>query len=116
MTDPVIVVEELRMRYRGAARCSVDGISFTVAAGETFGFLGPNGAGKTTTRRILTGLLRGHQGRADVLGRPVGRWGPEFYEHIGVGFELPAHFSRLTARENLAASNPLSLPTTPTAS
>ncbi|HEU5470615.1 MAG TPA: ABC transporter ATP-binding protein [Actinophytocola sp.] len=103
MTDPVIVVEELRMRYRGAARCSVDGISFTVAAGEIFGFLGPNGAGKSTTQRILTGLLRGHQGRADVLGRPVAGWGPEFYEHIGVGFELPAHFSRLTARENLAA-------------
>jgi fluoroquinolone transport system ATP-binding protein len=103
MTDPVIVVDELRMRYRGARTCAVDGISFTVAAGEIFGFLGPNGAGKSTTQRILTGLLRGHQGRADVLGRPVARWGPDYYEHVGVGFELPAHFSRLTARENLAA-------------
>jgi fluoroquinolone transport system ATP-binding protein len=83
--------------------CAVGGISFTVGEGEVFGFLGPNGAGKSTTQRILTGLLRGHQGRADVLGRPVARWGPEYYEHIGVGFELPAHFSRLTGRENLAA-------------
>jgi fluoroquinolone transport system ATP-binding protein len=99
----VIEVDELRMRYRGAATCAVDGISFTVGEGEVFGFLGPNGAGKSTTQRILTGLLRGHQGRADVLGRPVAGWGPEYYEHIGVGFELPAHFSRLTARENLAA-------------
>jgi fluoroquinolone transport system ATP-binding protein len=99
----VIVVDELRMRYRGATTYAVDGISFTVAKGEVFGFLGPNGAGKSTTQRILTGLLRGHQGRADVLGRPVERWGPDYYEHIGVGFELPAHFSRLTARENLAA-------------
>ncbi|MFC4857775.1 ABC transporter ATP-binding protein [Actinophytocola glycyrrhizae] len=103
MTDPVIVVDELRMRYRGAATPAVDGISFTVAEGEVFGFLGPNGAGKSTTQRILTGLLRGHEGRADVLGRPVARWGRNYYEHIGVGFELPAHFSRLTARENLAA-------------
>jgi fluoroquinolone transport system ATP-binding protein len=103
MTDPVIVVDELRMRYRGASSCAVDGISFTVADGEIFGFLGPNGAGKSTTQRILTGLLRGHQGRADVLGRSVARWGPDYYEHIGVGFELPAHFSRLTARENLGA-------------
>lgn len=103
MTDPVIVVDELRMRYRGAATPAVDGISFTVAAGEIFGFLGPNGAGKSTTQRILTGLLRGHQGRADVLGRAVSRWGPDYYELIGVGFELPAHFSRLTARENLSA-------------
>lgn len=99
----VIEVSELRMRYRGAARCAVDGISFTVAGGEILGFLGPNGAGKSTTQRILTGLLSGHQGRAEVLGRPVARWGPEYYEHIGVGFELPARFSRLTARENLAA-------------
>jgi fluoroquinolone transport system ATP-binding protein len=99
----VIVVDELRMRYRGATRDAVDGISFTVVEGEIFGFLGPNGAGKSTTQRILTGLLRGHQGRADVLGRPVAEWGPGYYEHIGVGFELPAHFSRLTARENLAA-------------
>ena len=101
--DPVIVVEELRMRYRGAAACAVDGICFTVAAGEIFGFLGPNGAGKSTTQRILTGLLGGHRGRADVLGRPIARWGPDYYEHIGVSFELPAHFSRLSARENLAA-------------
>lgn len=90
------------MRYRGASTDAVDGISFTVAAGEIVGFLGPNGAGKSTTQRILTGLLRGHQGRADVLGHPVSRWGPDFHERIGVGFELPAHFSRLTARENLA--------------
>jgi fluoroquinolone transport system ATP-binding protein len=96
-------VDELRMRYRGANVHAVDGISFTVAEGEIFGFLGPNGAGKSTTQRILTGLLHGHQGRADVLGRPVAQWGSEYYEHIGVGFELPAHFSRLTARENLTA-------------
>ncbi len=103
MTESVIVVDELRMRYRGATTYAVDGISFTVAEGEVFGFLGPNGAGKSTTQRILTGLLRGHDGRAEVLGRPVTRWGADYFEHIGVGFELPAHFSRLTARENLAA-------------
>lgn len=99
----VIEVDALRMRYRGTRTYAVDGISFTVGSGEIFGFLGPNGAGKSTTQRILTGLLHGHEGRANVLGQPVARWGPDYYEHIGVGFELPAHFSRLTARENLAA-------------
>jgi fluoroquinolone transport system ATP-binding protein len=104
MTEPAIIsVEDLRMRYRGASDNAVDGVSFAVAPGEIFGFLGPNGAGKSTTQRILTRLLRGHQGQADVLGRPVSRWGPDYYEHIGVGFELPAHFSKLTARENLVA-------------
>lgn len=98
-----IIAEGLRMRYRGASDDAVDGISFCVEPGEIFGFLGPNGAGKSTTQRILTRQLRGHTGRAEVLGRPIETWGPGYYEHIGVGFELPAHFSRLTARENLAA-------------
>ena len=40
------------------ARRAVDDISFSVEAGEVFGFLGPNGAGKTTTLRMLTGQLR----------------------------------------------------------
>jgi fluoroquinolone transport system ATP-binding protein len=103
MREQAIVVEDLRVRYRGAARHAVDGISFTVNAGETLGFLGPNGAGKSTTQKVLTRLLRGHQGRVEVLGRPVERWGPDYYQHIGVGFELPAHFSKLTARQNLEA-------------
>jgi fluoroquinolone transport system ATP-binding protein len=103
MTEPVIVVEGLRVRYRGAGRDAVGGISFTVTAGEVFGFLGPNGAGKSTTQKVLTRQLRGHTGRVEVLGRPIQRWGPDYFERIGVGFEFPAHFSKLTARENLTA-------------
>ena len=91
------------MRYPGAARDAVAGIGFTVAAGEVFGLLGPNGAGKSTTQRVLTGQHRRYGGRAEVLGRPVAGWGRALYERIGVGFELPAYFPKLTARENLAA-------------
>jgi fluoroquinolone transport system ATP-binding protein len=68
-----------------------------------FGLLGPNGAGKTTTLRVLTGQLRRFTGRAQVLGRSMTAWGRDLYQHIGVGFELPAAFAKLTARENLAA-------------
>ena len=98
-----ITVSELRVRYPGASRRAVDGISFTVDEGEIFGFLGPNGAGKSTTQKVLTRLLRDYEGRAEVLGCPVREWGPAYFEHIGVGFELPAQFSRLTARQNLEA-------------
>ena len=99
----MIEVEDLRVRYRGADRYAVDGMSFHVARGEVFGFLGPNGAGKSTTQKVLTRLLRGYEGRAEVLGRPVRAWGPDYYQRIGVGFELPANFAKLTAVQNLEA-------------
>jgi len=44
-------------------------VSFTVDAGEVFGYLGPNGAGKTTTLRILLGLVRPDLGRARLFGK-----------------------------------------------
>ncbi|MBA2316939.1 MAG: ABC transporter ATP-binding protein [Euzebyales bacterium] len=99
----VLTVEELAVAYPGASRPAVSGMSFSVARGEAFGFLGPNGAGKSTTQRVLTLLLRGYSGHVEALGRPLTRWGSSYYERIGVGFELPAHFGKLTARENLAA-------------
>src|SRR4051812_21699445 len=103
MQNEAIRVEDLRVRYPGTARDAVAGIDFTVAAGEIFGLLGPNGAGKSTTQRVLTGQLRRYTGNIEVLGRPVADWGRGLYERIGVGFELPAYFPKLTARENLAA-------------
>src|SRR5512138_1706416 len=103
MQKSVIRVEGLRVRYPGAARDAVAGIGFTVGPGEVFGLLGPNGAGKSTTQRVLTGQQQRFTGEASVLGRPVGAWGRGLYERIGVGFELPAAFPKLTALENLAA-------------
>jgi fluoroquinolone transport system ATP-binding protein len=80
---------------------AVRGIDFTVGKGEVFGFLGPSGAGKSTTQKILTGLLTGHGGSVAVWGRPPADWGSQFYQRIGVSFELPNHYQRLTALENL---------------
>jgi ABC-2 type transport system ATP-binding protein len=55
-----------RRRYRTIR--AVDGISFSIAAGEVVGFLGPNGAGKTTTLKMLAGLLHPTAGRVAVAG------------------------------------------------
>jgi fluoroquinolone transport system ATP-binding protein len=72
-----------------------------VSEGEIFGFLGPSGAGKSTTQKILTGLLREHDGEVAVLGRELATWGSDLYEEVGVSFELPNLYQRLSALENL---------------
>ncbi|MFD6951368.1 ATP-binding protein [Nocardiopsis sp. TSRI0078] len=103
MAEQVVTVEDLRVRYPGGGAPAVERMSFSVSRGEVFGFLGPSGAGKSTTQRVLTRLLRRYEGEVRVLGRPLRRWGQDYFERVGVGFELPAGFGRLTARENLAA-------------
>lgn len=100
----MIDVGGLVFTYPGADdpdRPAVNDVSFSVDDAEIFGFLGPNGAGKSTTQKVLTGLLRDYRGRVAVMGREVRDWGSELYESVGVGFELPVHYERLTALENL---------------
>ncbi|MPZ78885.1 MAG: ATP-binding cassette domain-containing protein [Actinophytocola sp.] len=96
----MITVEQLSYAYPGGLR-AVREVSFQVNAGEVLGFLGPSGAGKSTTQKVLVGLLSPYQGEVHVLGRSLRGQGPEYYEQIGVGFELPNHFAKLTALENL---------------
>jgi fluoroquinolone transport system ATP-binding protein len=97
----IITIDNLSFTYARAAQPALTDIQFTVAPGEIFGFLGPSGAGKSTLQKILIGLLRSYQGHAMVLGRDLAQWGSDYYERIGVTFELPNHFQKLTALENL---------------
>ncbi len=97
----VIEVESLRFRYPGQNADTICGISFKLAAGEVFGFLGPSGSGKSTTQKLLIGLLRNYSGQLRILDKAGSDWRHELYRHIGVGFELPNHFSKLTGLENL---------------
>ena len=76
-------------------------ISFSVNQGEIFGFLGPSGAGKSTLQKVLTGLCTNYRGTARILDTDSNKHGKEFYENIGVDFEFPSLFEKLTARENL---------------
>ena len=83
---------------------ALNNISFSVQPGEVFSFLGPNGAGKTTTIRILTGQLRPTAGRAWVAGYDVVNERQFIQPRIGVVFEYPNLYERMSARENLAFS------------
>jgi fluoroquinolone transport system ATP-binding protein len=98
----MIDVKNLTFTYAKANIPALAGLSFAVERGEIFGFLGPSGAGKSTTQKILIGLLKGYQGRVAVFGQELTDWGQDYYERVGVAFELPNHFRKLTALENLA--------------
>src|SRR5438105_11811368 len=104
MTSPAIEVSGLKKVYRGALRSSritaLDGVDFTVGAGEMFGLLGPNGAGKTTTVKILLDLTRPTAGAARIGGLPAGN--PESRRRVGYlpeGHKIPGY---LTARQTLS--------------
>ena len=80
---------------------AVDSISFTVEAGEIFGFLGHNGAGKTTSIRMLTGQLRPTAGNARVAGCDVVSERGRLKPLIGVVSENQNLYERMSGRENL---------------
>jgi ABC-2 type transport system ATP-binding protein len=85
-----ITVEGLHKHY--GPLHAVDGVSFSVEAGEVFALLGPNGAGKTTTVEILEGHRRRTSGSVDVLGFDPQTGGRAYRERIGIvlqeaGFE-----------------------------
>lgn len=100
-TTDVIHVRDLTFTYPKSAEPAVRGMNFVVGRGEIFGFLGPSGAGKSTTQKLLIGLLRGHGGEATVWGRGPLAWGSDYYQRVGVSFELPNHYQKLTGLENL---------------
>jgi fluoroquinolone transport system ATP-binding protein len=97
----LLIAESLRFTYPGAAAATLQGLDLAIGRGEVYGLLGPSGSGKSTTQRILMGLLHGFSGRVLLFGEPIEKMGRSRYERIGVSFELPAVYLRLTAIENL---------------
>lgn len=109
MSD-MITVQDLAFSY--TKNPFVEDISFTVGKGEIFGLLGPSGAGKSTIQKILVGLIREYRGSVIVNGVESRKHTKAFYQNIGMDFEFPSFYEKLTAAQNLEFfgslySNPL---------
>jgi lipooligosaccharide transport system ATP-binding protein len=99
--EEIITARNLVKRY--GSLTAVDGISFSVHAGEVFGFLGPNGAGKTTTIRMISCISPLTEGELLVGGISV-REGPrEIKAILGVVPQENNLDPDLTVRQNLRA-------------
>ena len=100
MTGSAIEVAGLVKSYGG--RPVVDGISFSVAAGELVAILGPNGAGKTTTVEIVEGYRRAETGQVRVLGQDPWRANRELRARVGLMLQDGGIDPRAEPRETLA--------------
>ncbi|THG36384.1 ATP-binding cassette domain-containing protein [Glaciibacter flavus] len=99
MPEPVIVARDLVKTYGELS--AVDGISFEVAAGESFGLLGPNGAGKSTTMRMVGAVSTRTSGELSILGLDPDGSGPEIRSQLGVVPQADNLDTELRVRENL---------------
>ncbi len=97
----MIEVKELVFTYPKNEHSTLKGLNFGIDKGEVFGFLGPSGAGKSTAQKILCKILGNYKGQVSIAGKEASEWDNSYFEKIGVGFELPNHYLKLTGKENL---------------
>lgn len=99
MPAPVITASSLTKKYKDFV--AVDGISFEVAPGESFGLLGPNGAGKSTTMRMVGAVSTRTSGDLSILGLDPNNHGPEIRAQLGVVPQTDNLDTELRVRDNL---------------
>ena len=99
MPTSVITANSLTKKYKDFA--AVDGISFEVAPGESFGLLGPNGAGKSTTMRMVGAVSTRTSGDLSILGMDPNEHGPEIRAQLGVVPQADNLDTELRVRDNL---------------
>lgn len=99
MSGPVIRAENIVKKYGDFV--AVDGISFEVQRGESFGLLGPNGAGKSTTMKMIAAVSTRTSGNLEVLGMDPNTDGPAIRSQLGVVPQEDNLDEELRVRENL---------------
>lgn len=80
---------------------AVDGISFSVKKGESFGLLGPNGAGKSTTMRMIASTLQRTSGDLQIMDMDPNLQGPKIRAYLGVVPQSDNLDNELRVHENL---------------
>lgn len=95
----LIEVSHLTKRY--GAHTAVSDLSFTIEAGQIYGFLGPNGAGKSTTMNIMTGCLAASSGEVRIGGYDIFENSAEAKKLLGYLPEQPPLYLDRTPREYL---------------
>ena len=95
----LIEVENLTKKFGDFT--AVNGISFSVKQGESFGLLGPNGAGKSSTMRIIAATSQRTSGDVKILGKDPEVNGPQIRAHLGVVPQQDNLDEELTCAENL---------------
>jgi ABC-2 type transport system ATP-binding protein len=97
--DLVIQTYGLTKTYKGTN--AVQHLDLHVPHNSICGFLGPNGAGKSTTIKLLLGLTRPTEGRAEVFGLDSVRDSVAIRQRVGYLAQDPRYYDHMTARETL---------------
>lgn len=108
MTDALVTLDRVTKTYSGIT--ALDGVGFTIAAGEAVCLAGENGSGKSTLIKILAGVERPDSGRIDFSGKTQGPLTPRLSADAGIKviFQDFSLFPNLTVAENIAFSAAIS--------
>lgn len=101
MPDKQIALNKLSKRYPGTKEYSLCDVSFTVEAGEVYGFLGANGAGKSTTIRTLLNFIQPSGGSATICGLDIVKDSVKVKKHVGYLSGEVALYGKMTGQEFL---------------
>ncbi|MES2030674.1 MAG: ABC transporter ATP-binding protein [Pseudomonadota bacterium] len=97
----ILKVSDIGISFGGLK--AIDGVGFSVEAGQIFSIIGPNGAGKTTLFNVVSGIYEASQGRVELAGQDVTRFAPDALAARGLSrtFQNLQIFQRMTAIENV---------------
>ncbi|MDF0552773.1 urea ABC transporter ATP-binding protein UrtD [Kamptonema sp. UHCC 0994] len=104
MNEKILEIEDLTVSFDGFK--ALNGLNFSMDAGELRVIIGANGAGKTTFLDVITGKVQPTEGRVIFKGRNLRQLSEHQIVRLGIGrkFQTPRVYLNLTPRENLELS------------